>query len=360
MEELENMDWERIPTPAEYEKELRKIRKSLRKRNSLIVLTSLVLAAALLFGTVQYGIPALESRYWDPRTVSYGTAAGTDFDMLLAAYDDLFSPTTDFQGTRVSHTGFASCSITVKYRDGITNAAHESYGTLEKGELFLPGGIWEYAYHNQVGGYWMTVPESLKVNHQYISEKLSQLPEYIQVGAYVTFTEDKSLAEIFAFRDELGNKNKGRINQTGYYWTAIRHSTDMDNTARCGLSSESCTNQFPEVNDYYPAFSQYHAYDDLNYSAIYNGPYAQTYEEHFKSLLKYLDDQLKQGTGIPAPASATGEVDMDYYAKALAYVVENGVMAYGCYIVGSPQTLLELMEREDVLMVYPTEGWLNI
>ena len=51
---------------------------------------------------------------------------------------------------------------------------------------------------------------------------------------------------------------------------------------------------------------------------------------------------------------------IDTYAKALAYVEEHGVMAYGCYIVGSPQALLELMEREDVLMVYPTEGWLNI
>ncbi len=360
MENIEHMDWENLPSPADSKKELKKIQKELRKRSTKTVVTSLALAAALLFGTVRFAIPAAESLYWDPRTVSYGTVNGTDFDMLLAAYDDLFSPTTDFQGTRVNHSGFASYSLTVKYRDGITNAAHESYGTLEKGELFLPGGIWKYAYHNQVGGYWMTISESLKVNRQHISEKLSQLPEYIQVGAYVTFTEDKSLAEIFAFRDELGNKNKDRINQTGYYWTAIRHSIDMDNTVRCGLSSESFTNQFPEVNDYYPAFSQYHAYDDLNYSAIYNGPYSHTYEEHFKSLLKYLDDQLKQGTGIPAPASATGEVDMDYYAKALAYVEEHGVKAYGCYIVGSPQALLELMEREDVLMVYPMEGWLNI
>lgn len=360
MENIEHMDWENLPSPADSKKELKKIQKSLRKRSTVTVVISLVLAAVLLLGAVQYGIPALESLYWDPRTVSYGTAEGTDLDMVLAAYDDLFSPTTCFMGTRVSHTGFASYSLTVKYRDGITNAAHESYGTLEKGELFLPDGIWKYAYHNQVGGYWMTISESLKVNRQHISEKLSQLPEYIQVGAYVTFTEDKSLAEIFAFRDELGNQNKDRINQTGYYWTAIRHSTNMDNTVRCGLSSESCTNQFPEVNEYYPAYSQYHAYDDLNYSAIYNGPYAQTYEEHFKSLLKYLDDQLKQGAGIPAPASATGEVDMDYYAKALAYVEENGVMAYGCYIVGSPQALLELMDREDVLYVYPTEGWLNI
>ena len=94
MENIEKNPWENLPSPADYQKELKKIRKSLRKRNTLIVLTRLVLAAARLFGTVQYGIPALESRYWDPRTVSFGTEKGTDLDMVLAAYTDLFSPTT--------------------------------------------------------------------------------------------------------------------------------------------------------------------------------------------------------------------------------------------------------------------------
>ena len=108
MENLDSMNWENLPSPADYQKELKKIRKSLRKRNAFIVLTSLVLAAVLLLGTVQYAIPALERRYWDPRTVSYGTERGTDLDMVLAAYSDLFCPTTLFQGTQVSHTGFAS------------------------------------------------------------------------------------------------------------------------------------------------------------------------------------------------------------------------------------------------------------
>lgn len=153
MENFESMNWENPPTPAEYEKELKKIRRSLRKRNSLIVLTSLVLAAVLLFGTVQYGIPALESRYWDPRTVSYGTEAGTDLDMVLAAYTDLFSPTTYFQGTRVNHTGFASYSVTIKYRDELTNELYESYGTIEKGALFIPHGVWDTVAHTEVGDF---------------------------------------------------------------------------------------------------------------------------------------------------------------------------------------------------------------
>lgn len=364
MENIENMEWENLPSPAQYEKELKKIRKNLRKRNALLVLTSLVLAAALLFGTVQYGIPALESLYWDPRTVSYGTAEGTDLDMVLAAYTDLFSPTTYFQGTRINHTGFASYSVTIKYRDEHTNELYEGYGTIEKGELFIPHGVWDTVAHTEVGDYWMDVqdilPEVIEANRKFTIDKLTPLPEYIQVAAYITFTEDKTLTEVFRFRDELANYKMDPYNDTGYCWTAIRHTDESNKSARCGFNSESYTDQFPEANEQYPAFSQLQAYEDqfTNYEEW--SSLEITYAAHFKSLLKFMDDQLKNGTGIPAPASATGEVDMDYYANALAYVEENGVKAYGCYIIASPQHLLEIMEREDVLFVQIDGGWLFI
>ena len=215
MENFESMNWENLPTPAEYEKELKKIRRSLRKRNSLIVLTSLVLAAALLFGTVQYGIPFLESFYWDPRTVSFGTEKGTDLDMLLTAYSNLFCPTVDIRGTTVTHNGFASYSLTLQRWDEIHGVVSDSYGTLQKGELFLPSSIWKYAYGNQVGSFFMTDADSNAVNRRFFTEKLSQLPEYIQIGAFITFTEDRTIYKTLDFFDELCNGNWKRVNQTG-------------------------------------------------------------------------------------------------------------------------------------------------
>ena len=364
MESFENGNWENLPSPAEQEKELRKIRTSLRKRNVFIVLTSLVLAAALLIGTIQYGIPFLESFYWDPRTVSFGTENGTDLDMVLAAYADLFSPNTYFQGTQIHHTGFASYSITINYVDENRNENRESYARLENGELFIPHGVWEPVYFSYVGNYWtdymQTLPGAIDQQKEFSIKKLSPLPDYIRVSAYVTFTEDKTLNDVFQFREDLSNASHNWYNDTGYCWTAIRHSDEVDNSVRCGFSSGSYTDQFPEANEQYPAFSERKAYEDRNIGYEHLNTKAETYTAHFKSLLKFMDDQLKQGTGIPAPASGTGEVDMDYYANALAYVEEHGVMAYGCYIVASPSHLLEIMEREDVLMVIPVEGWLYI
>ena len=362
MEKMDDKNWENIPSPIEYEKELRRIRRNLRKRSALLVLTSLVLAAALLFAAVRYAVPALESLYWDPRTVSYGTEAGTDLDMVLAAYTDLFCPTTYFEGTLVGHTGFASYSISVMTLDETTNEKQVSYGSLEKGELFIPYGVWDTVPHTHVGDYWIQAnqydPKIIEINRKFTIEILSPLPEYIQVAAYITFTEDKTLTETFRFRDELANAKHDPYNDTGYLWTAIRHTDKVDNSARCGFSYSSLTNQFPEANEVYPAFSEWQAYEDRNICYEQWSTKEQTYTAHFKSLLKFMDDQLKNGTGFPAPA--IGEVDMEYYANALDYVEENGVMAYGCYIIASPQHLLEIMEREDVLYVQLDGGWLYI
>ena len=360
MENFENISWENPPSPAEYEKELKKIRKNLRKRNVLLILTSLVLAAALLFGTVQYGIPFLESFYWDPRTVSFGTENGTDLDMVLAAYANLFCPTVDIRGTNVAHNGFASYSLTLERWDEIHGVVSDSYGTLEKGELFIPSGVWECAYGNHVGSYFMNDSDWNAVNRRYFTEKLAQLPEYIQIGAFITFKEDKTIHHTLDFFDELCNENRNRINQTGRYWMAVRHGDEMGSEARCGISFSDSSIDYPEMNAFYPAFSPYHAYEELNYSYVANSQYGPVYETHFKSMLQYLDDQLKQGTGIPAPTLPSGESNPNFYADTLSYVEENGVMVYGCYIVTTPLTLLELMDREDVLFVYPTEGWLNI
>ena len=49
--------------PAAPMEEMKQVRKNLRRRNVLIVLTCLVLVATLLLATVYIGIPAAESHY---------------------------------------------------------------------------------------------------------------------------------------------------------------------------------------------------------------------------------------------------------------------------------------------------------
>ena len=361
MDNFDNKNWDALPSPAEYDKELKKIKKSLRKRNTMIVLTSLVLAAALLLGAVRYGIPALESLYWDPRTVSFGTEKGTDLDMMLAAYSDLFCPTTVITGTQALRTGFASYSVSIEYMDISKNEPVKfCYGTLEKGELFLPNGIWPNAYGDKVGALWMQDPYNNAYNKEFYTQKLSQMPEYIQVGAYITFKEDQSVQDVLNFFNKYITSNPDDLNQNTRYWMAVRHSDQMENESRCGISLTGYSDFFPEANRFYPAFNAAQGYSDLNlYEYTLQGQTA-VYETHFKSLLKFMDDQLVHGTGIPAPVSPVGETDPDFYAETLAYVEKHGILVYGGYVVATPNTLVELMDNNLILNIVPVEGWVNI
>ena len=56
---------EKAFVPIAPTEEIKQVRKTLRRRNILIVLTSLALSAALLLGAVYIGIPAAEGLYWD-------------------------------------------------------------------------------------------------------------------------------------------------------------------------------------------------------------------------------------------------------------------------------------------------------
>ena len=73
--------WEEepLPPPADHIKE---VSRSLRKRNALVVLTSLVLTAAMLLGAVTLGIPLAESRYFDPTQATYSDNRA-DLDLAL-------------------------------------------------------------------------------------------------------------------------------------------------------------------------------------------------------------------------------------------------------------------------------------
>ena len=119
-------------------RELKRLRRNLRRRNTVLVLTSLILAAALLFGTFRCAIPYLESHlYWDPNTVSYGTQLDTDLGLTLFAYSELFCPNMCVESVTATHTGFASYSILAESFSFPRGERRYGYASLEKGKLSI-------------------------------------------------------------------------------------------------------------------------------------------------------------------------------------------------------------------------------
>ena len=329
---------DQIIAPIAPVEEMKQVRKTLRRRNILIVLTSLLLSAVLLLGTVCIGIPAMESLYWNPSATSYGTSYSTDLELMLAAYAELFCPDINIAAATESKTGFATYDISIQYwnthRGGDCLFAN---GTIEKSELSLPMGFLSPVAVNLFDRATYPFYAAEESGQQEVYDKLSQLPAYVTVVAAVSFPEDQSMEELLAFQDSLMDGYVG--------WTAIRTGPlDEQLLPLCGMNLSQWGTLRREANQYYACFDM---------KSVEITP--ENLETHFQSLLRFSADQVGLGTGIPKE-SPTGQ---GYYTDVLKYVEENGIYSYGCYVSGTPETFLALIESGSVSQVRIEDLWIG-
>lgn len=341
MDDFENMEWE---APAfDYSAEMKKIRKQLRKRNALIVLTSLVLVAALAFGIVQYGIPALEKQYWDPTTSTYieGT---TDLELTMRAFTELFCPGYEATTIESTKTGFASYSLTttfISWDDSYSKlACEDKNANLVKGELTFPAGFWDACTNcdvNELG------EEGIIYFTKYALPVLKSYPDYVHVSAVVHFPTDLTTEEAMDFCRTVSTAIRNVRSQCRVVWVGIRsHASDDRLYPDCGF----------DPNLY--GRSEWHFGSEYPYLDKYGG-YTDTIEIHFTSMLRFLQDQLESGTGF-LPPDCQNE---NYYTDVLNYVEENGVMANTAYIVGAPEVLLDLYESGMIDGIVLSDAWIK-
>lgn len=337
-EYLEGQWDDHVDVPAASDEEMKQVRKTIRRRNVFIVLTSVVLAAALLLGAVLIGIPAAERLYWDPTDASYGTPHITDLELTLAAYTELFCPDINISSVSVSRSGFAAYDISIQYwnayRGGDSLFAN---GTIEKGELRLPAGFMSHCPINMFDRASYPFYAQEESHKQAVYDKLSELPSYVTVVAAVSFPEDKSMEEVLAFQDSLLDGQVG--------WTAIRISPlEQQMLPLCGMQVFQWGSVRTEANEYYPC---------LDTKPAEKTP--DNLETHFKSLLRFSADQAAKDTGIPEE----NYMGQCYYTDVLEYVEENGIYSYGCYVCGTPETFLALMESGAVSQVRIEDIWIG-
>lgn len=318
--------------------EMKQVRKTLRRRNLSIVLTSLLLSAVLLLGTIYVGIPTAESLYWNPATTNYGTPYSTDFELMLAAYAELFCPDINIAAATESKTGFATYDISIQYwntyRGGDCLFAS---GTIEKGELHLPMGLLSHVPVNIFDRATYPFYAAEEGRQQTIYDKLSDLPQYVTVVAAVSFLEDQSMEEVLTFQDSLMDGHVG--------WTAIRTGPlDEQMLPLCGMNLSQWGTPRGEANQYYAC---------LDTKSVEITP--ENLETHFQSLLRFSADQVAQGIGIPKE-SRMGQC---YYTDVRNYVEEHGIYSYGCYVSGTPETFLALIESGSVSQVWIEDIWIG-
>lgn len=330
---------EKAFVPIAPTEEIKQVRKTLRRRNILIVLTSLALSAALLLGAVYIGIPAAEGLYWDPTAASYAAPHITDLELMLAAYTELFCPDINISSATASKIGFGTYDISIRYwnayRGGDSMFAN---GTVEKSELCLPAGFLSYCPVNIFDRATYPFFPVREGHLENIHAELAELPDYLTIVAAVSFPEDKNMEEVLAFQDSLIDGQVG--------WTAIRTGPlDEQILPLCGMNVFQWGSVREAANGAYPCFDT---------KPVEITP--ENLEMHFKSLLRFSADQSRNGTGIPEEY----RMGRCYYTDALNYVEENGIYSYGCYVCGTPETLLALIDSGAVSQIWIEDIWISI
>lgn len=348
MENKEELNWEDISPAPDDPGELKKIKKSIRKRHWLTVLTSVVLVAVLIFGAIQYGIPALESRYWDPTESTYLEGI-PDIELTMVTYNELFGMGQNILSIDVKKNGFANYTLDTIFLNWKTMHSHTSVtqrsASISKGEsdfseLFWLN--WKYGEFHHPKGYTNSVTAS---NKREIRRTLAQLPEYVEVLACISFPDYLTLDELLSITEQYPSTH------TRFLWAALRSDDDLNNWPLCGVHLYQY-----QTDRYSPS-----TWDDTDYPGLFlneeaflneaNG--SHMLEEHIKSMLRFSDAQVKNGTGI-----LPGDVDESYYETTLAFMEENGVKAYGCYVIASPAYLLKMLDDGVAESIYLEDVWI--
>lgn len=328
-------EWEDPNTELE---EIQTVQKSLNRRNRRIVLISVVTAAALFALCVFGVIPVLEKLLWNPERNTHNIEFTNDLELAMIAYAELFSPSqtvTDFVPKR---TGIGTYELNVQMWDnyGTYDIVYQD-AILRRNELEFPTGFWRYTSANIFERASYPVYPGTEFFHANVREHLEPLPDYVTVLAAVSFPEDLTMEELIEFAGNLDG---------GIGWVGIRNApADQQCYPLCGMKPWMGGIIFDAVNEYYPAFDV----KKLDMTA-------ENLETHFKSLLRFSQDQMDAGYGIDV-----GYNLYDSYCEGvLNYVEENGVMTYGCYVTCPASKLLEMFSNGTVSQIWPVDAWINV
>lgn len=341
---------EAVPSPSGAEVSM--LNKRLRYQNAMLVLTSIVLVAALLITSLLGLVPSLratiqawqgetveeklaeqarleaeaEAVFWDPNEARFCDYA-TDFQLTMDAYTELFCPGYDVSAVWISKTGFASYQFNINRYNAEVDSDNIT-GTIVESKLWLDMDF--QLSHPAVNVFYaFDEPETVEFSLQ----KLEVLPEYMDVYAAVSFTDDLTIEKLIKIKENY---------DLHVEWSAV--DVGDKTLGPCGMDVFSSGNVY-ELND--------DRYSDFSAECHRNN--SEQLENKFKTLLKYSADRIAEDKGIPVIGNET-----DFYTYALDYVERNGVKIYGCFLVASPATLISLIDDGIVNGIYIEDAWIGI
>lgn len=327
--ELEQM--EPLPEPEETSEEpLRKIRKSLRRRNSRLALAAAVLAVVLLL-LANWGIlPLFDAFFFDPEQSTICEDA-SDFDLLMKYQMELHHPGAGYFGSYTERTGIGRYTVSLHLFNPVNGYSFVD-AELDKGELTFSGDYLRDGYVPTVNIFaWEGLYSRADWQDERMEaaiEKVKALPDYVDVTATVSFGENLTMEELL----ELRNRHP----EVTFWWAGVVCSSSVPT----GVLLQSQGAGFGEAaNEVYPAL-------EIDWEDSIESE-AELYEEHFRSMLRLMNAHPDLVKLLNADGYAN-------YSYILHEVEADGIKVYGVYVSAAPSDLLALMEEEIT-----TDLWLQ-
>ncbi len=344
----------------DFSEDARKIKTALNRRIWAIVL-AVVMAVVVAFALAKYvALPLYDKQFYNPYEVAEGVPdlrEREDYQAYMDVFNplnvnvdvflDLFCPGWYAEDEVVRSLGMGNYDILIRINKGMGNNREYSV-RLEKGELqqglrsewFFPtptaGRFYEKgSRHFIVSFVDENGNESRKQqadSRESYRQELTKLPESCVIESYITFKDNMTVEEMLEWRRNVNATISWVAVETGEESCLDEIGFDVD----CGGFVLETTEEFDAMFPYLQINSS---------NTKYGEETAEQYEQHYKSMLKYM---TYQEDFLNAFCDVNSKSNMEDYEKALSYAEENGISIYGAVIVGDRNEMIELEQREEI------------
>lgn len=322
---------------AGQQEELQKIDRSMKKRGRRIIAIAVVIACVVM-GALTAFQPVISKVIWYDPTEQNFEQISYDISCHLAVLAELTMPEVQMESVMITEKGWGQYDLQVQQREWSSGEYLWEDGTVTRGKIQLKSNVYQYSVINAFSRGTAEFGNSVMTESAKAKAALADLPEYMQMEAYVSLGKDWTMEELENFVAQ----------QDGYLgWVGVRTSPeDQQFLPLMGFDADSSGYIWENVDAAYP-FYELSMHEDV--------PLAEAWEKHFLALLQYSIDhgdfyaRLNQSNDHGSTCQMVQE-----------YVTENGVKTYGFLYYGTPAEMRKLLENEDVEGIYVTDYQLRV
>lgn len=334
-----DMDFTRLEKSEDPTEDSINLKKSVNARLRKAVLKSLAIFTLVILGLFFILSPIIGSFYYNPAKLSVGEN-NSDMEFDLMALTDLNLPGYKLSSNVMTDSlGFGVYDVSFYRRDTYTEENKNISLRIKRGNRSETSeNSFTESYIN-----FMTIrnpdiisPKQINDQKKRVVDHIKKLSPVAYTSSYITFEEDLSMDRL----RELEYKYP----DIKIAWAGIRTSEPEQAVANLtGFSLEFEAGSDNPDKEKYPAFNFLDWTLGKSEQSSTSSIWAEGYELHYKSLLKYLIDRKEAVDTL-----FYNNLKTDYYQESLDYVEENGVKTYGVLVYANAEDLMEVIENEAI------------